>query len=393
MGKFKGRVGNLNEKPKRLAYTDKLIAIGDLHGNALKLIYTLIEEGIINDLSISNYHKLRDIYNKNVSQLRSYDLYLFSAIVNSFKIDNTRHLVLIGDDLADRGQNDYFTLLVLQKLHNENLKVNIILSNHTVEFLRDYERDKFTGKCTMSGSFVTSLKNMVYLIQKGLVKEKYVRDIVKACYIPKLKVLSYSSVSVNSVTIYTHAPVGFETIKFLNVCAQRLRRSTMEYNDSSPLRLANIINDINAAFIGMIGQGEGLVSKIDEQENTEIDCQQTPIPYFIMPLQRILWNRVLGGEFRAIPYSPAPYNVQFVHGHVGEQTFCIGDKVCKEVSQKLANIDNLLGKSLDHTRAVHSTWQASDTLEWVHAQKGDVPVIKIPVRASEYPQVTCSLRI
>lgn len=156
---------DLNICPRAINHPHSHVSIGDIHGNALKLIYTLIEEGVLH-LSPNQYGALRDIYYKSTDKLTSEDLAKFRQIITEARINKKRAITLIGDELADRGQNDYFTLLVLKKLHNENTDINIMLSNHSVEFIRDYEKEQFTGQYKLLAGQGASLKGMHTLIKK-----------------------------------------------------------------------------------------------------------------------------------------------------------------------------------------------------------------------------------
>jgi hypothetical protein len=152
------RSTNLHQLPEVINYHYTHVSVGDLHGNALKLIYTLIEEGVLElseeeqESSAHIYIKLRDIYNKPINELRVDDLAKFQDIINKAKVNKNKAVTLIGDELADRGNNDYFTLLVLQKLKEEQVNIEIMLSNHSVEFIRDYENKEFTGQYYLGSS-------------------------------------------------------------------------------------------------------------------------------------------------------------------------------------------------------------------------------------------------
>ena len=64
MHKILSRSANLNLYPHLLTEEElsPILAIGDLHGNALKLIYILIEESILKGVSEIDYQKLHNIY-------------------------------------------------------------------------------------------------------------------------------------------------------------------------------------------------------------------------------------------------------------------------------------------------------------------------------------------
>ena len=146
---------------------DVQYSIGDLHGSSQKLIYFLIQVGLL-EMDEINYKKMVDLYEKWGYQLLSVvvykqqqnqakfnildmkkeellsDLNQFKEILASAKVKGgPQHplIRLIGDEMADRGHNDYFTLLILEKLQQNHVPYEIITSNHGAEFMAAYERD------------------------------------------------------------------------------------------------------------------------------------------------------------------------------------------------------------------------------------------------------------
>ena len=129
------RAADLGKAPQPLenlnAYTH--VSLGDIHGNALKLMYILIEEGVLKVTS-EQYATLHRIYMIPVIKLTKEDIKDFENIVSILPINPQKAITIIGDELADRGNNDYFTLLILKKLHKAGLNIDIMLSNHSVEY-------------------------------------------------------------------------------------------------------------------------------------------------------------------------------------------------------------------------------------------------------------------
>ena len=117
----------------------------------------------------------------------------FNKILSNAKLNKQKSLILVGDELSDRGNNDYFTLLVLQKLRNEDFDVEIMLSNHSMEFIQDFEKPHMTGKARLGRGQARSLENLAKLIKQVLVDEKEVKQIVHECYIPTIRAIGYTT--------------------------------------------------------------------------------------------------------------------------------------------------------------------------------------------------------
>jgi len=330
------READLDRLPTRNTDNSAHVSLGDIHGNALKLIYVMIEEGVM-ELSddvdgmtaAMKYDALRDIYKKPVKQLDEKDLALFQKIINGTTVHKEKAVTLIGDELADRGNNDYFTLLVLQKLKIADVNIDIMLSNHSVEFIRDYEKTIFSGRSNLVGGQAQSLGNMQRLIAKGLITEKDVREIVDQCYKPMVKAIGYTMSPEGDITLFSHAPIGLETVKSL------ARKFAIEYNDSSPKALIHTIDAINQKMQASFGNKE-LATFIDEEGHTTAGV---PVPASSHPLHRLVWNRALGNELTTQPSGG--FKVSFVHGHIGDGEIL---KNGREPLPSHQNLDSSFGK-------------------------------------------------
>src|SRR5262245_54716215 len=105
------------------------ITLGDLHGNAMKLLYSLVRHGYINAIK-DDYNAFCKLYIKAPHTLTLNDINNFNALLDKMAMNPQAQgclVRLIGDVLADRGSNDYFTLKILEKLCKNNIEVEILL--------------------------------------------------------------------------------------------------------------------------------------------------------------------------------------------------------------------------------------------------------------------------
>lgn len=197
--------------------------IGDLHGNAIKLLFFLTCERIFS-IGEADYSQLVKIYQKSVEKLTQQDLTEFENIINGISITDRNTLIrLLGDILADRGKNDYFTLLILKKLSSEQIPFEVIFSNHDAEFLAAYKKDLLNGLSAFISTRLgdkqdSSLQSLAYLLNKKLIDPSVVRDMVQKHYANHVKLLSYSidyAGELPEITLFTHAPVNFGIIERL----------------------------------------------------------------------------------------------------------------------------------------------------------------------------------
>lgn len=225
------------------------ICLGDLHGNALKLIYCLIQEGFLSLEQEADYLALKKIYNTPCQQLTQQHIACFNQLIDAAKINKNLALTLIGDEFADRGNNDYFTLKVIRKLHQEHVNLEIMLSNHAMEFLFEYASGHFSGKQPFAYNQGQSMPSMKKLFDLSLVNEAEIRTWISQDYLPLLKAVGYQvELSQNRITLFTHAPVGLEVVAAL---AQELG---VAYDESSIPRLTASIDKINDNLLSHIEQ-------------------------------------------------------------------------------------------------------------------------------------------
>lgn len=80
------------------------VTIGDLHGNAQKLLYFLIKNGVLK-LSVSDYRQMSQLIKTNKKKLTTIKLSRFQALLNSAGVSDKALIRFLGDDVCDRGRN------------------------------------------------------------------------------------------------------------------------------------------------------------------------------------------------------------------------------------------------------------------------------------------------
>lgn len=125
---------NLEALQARRKHSEEVeITIGDLHGNALKLFHFLVCEGVF-QVSKSLYEEFVAIYNSS-TKLNDAAFQRTKVILSRLKVNKVKIVRLLGDEVFDRGNNDFLTLLILNKLKESNVPFEIMLSNHGFGFL------------------------------------------------------------------------------------------------------------------------------------------------------------------------------------------------------------------------------------------------------------------
>ncbi|VVC74973.1 hypothetical protein AQUSIP_02470 [Aquicella siphonis] len=231
------KIARLNEKAD--------VVFGDLDGNAIKFLYFLIREGIL-DLQPADYQKLVSIYQTPIERLSKAAISEFHHVVSNAKISQPLPKIhMIGDDLADRGQNDLFTLFIYEKLNKEKADFEVLHSNHGAQFLKQYDIGLDNENMTLyrgaHHSFGLSLHNMQDLLDRELISLQEVTGLVDQHYLPRLKLLSYI-VENDQLKILSHAPVDESRVKNLAALFG------VTYTEASAQDMAAMLDRINNIF-------------------------------------------------------------------------------------------------------------------------------------------------
>lgn len=297
------------------------ITIGDLHGNFLKLLFFLVKHGIITNITSDDYAKLTEIYNAKPDTLNAENLAEFNAILNKLEINNAATLRLIGDDLGDRGSNDYFTLKMIAKLRQANVSVNILMSNHTIEFVKARERNLSLAESELGYHQATSMYHLQKLIDAKLVTRDEINQLYDEIYKPNFKLIDYSLNGDNEITLYTHAGVGLEVIEGF------AKKFGVTYNDDTTRDLAATIAAVDDKFQEYVKSNTICSLYVNEKKADSINT----------PFEKLLWHRAF--QFRnyvaKCPTEQKGYQLNYVHGH---------DIYHNEEDKHIFNLDNNLGK-------------------------------------------------
>jgi len=331
------------------------ITIGDLHGNAMKLMFMLIKHGIATNISKEDYNRLVEIYKTPTKDLTKELLGKFNEVLAKIEFSSDSTIRLIGDELADRGNNDYFTLKIFEKLNEHKVPVEIIVSNHSIEFIEAYEKQgDFHAPMLSQGGHAPSMEKLQTLVETGIVTREEILEIAKKAYKPTLRAISYSLSEDNKeISIFSHAGIGLNTIKSL---AQKL---DVDYKDTTAVDLAETIDNINEQFQKHVQ---------NNTVNTLYTREKMYAGYFgysdlsDAPFEFIMWNRLYHHIDRPVVHSG--YNVNFVHGHDSSDP----------TKDNIYNLDNSLGKM---------EYMNKGTYTVLYSHKGEVALVKKPIKIEE----------
>jgi hypothetical protein len=342
------------------ALPHNVYTLGDLHGNAMKLIFILQKYGVL-ELKQSDFEALWKVYDTPIGILtkpENHDLTLrvfnkFDETLKRVKKNKPGLLVLIGDELADRGKNDWFTLLVLNALHNANIPFQIQLSNHSLQALAFFSGAR-TGMHLGEGQ-EASLHNCYFLL-KAFPELKPRLNELTTMYKTHLSLIGYqfNTDTENQLILYTHAPIDTQTIELV-----ALEFNILDLDLSTASGLVDCIDKINAKFSENIQKNHFIKNYIHaaayQKASQKSSITQTS------GLFELFWNRDLVN----FPRNPCDAIFKNIHGHIGPAA----SVKCYE------NLDNHLGKPAE-------TWLDSSggTVTAPAADEGSLRVYVAPLQ-------------
>lgn len=305
----------------------KKVAIGDLHGNALKLLYFLVEQRVVK-ISEQDFNDFVRIYliAENVYNVKFEHIDSFLSILSNISVFPINKILLIGDVVCDRGANDFFTLKFLEKIIIDGVNVEILISNHDVDFIEICEKDKTFDCFRLQPIHAMSMQDLEILIKNKLIERKEILSIFENYYKNCLKPISYQLHSENNeIMIYSHAAIDLTIIKAM------ADKVSVQYKDESPQALAGSIDAINLEFEKQYITKKVIHTLFDPKEmwkgyeNDQINGEEFPYVFAI-------WNRNYSELKR--PKLHNGYDVYYCHGHdLGEKS-----------TNNIINLDSMLGK-------------------------------------------------
>jgi len=340
------------------------LAFGDLHGNTIKLIHLLIMHGVLElGKGKDDYDKLIELYDKagkyknNAfpkgpsthfkvgSNLTRSDIEQFSLIVKRMKFNNKHSISFIGDELADRGFNDYFTLMIFNEMKLKGVDYEVMLSNHGAVFLKwcqsflnnsPYTDDDLKMLQSNQQDSLIRLNNILFLLDNN--EQKYLKKIIKEVYLPSLKIVScVYDYDEQLIINFTHAPTNYKILERIAIDLELLNAE----GDLRKLKPEEILNlyisinrmmhslDINSFISLLIDSVDEYLKSINKNVRAVPDKNKNELEF---PFGALLWNRNYLG-YNKHDLDLEKIESKWVCGHVGNKD-----------SQQLQIIDDDLGK-------------------------------------------------
>lgn len=233
---------NIEESPTRILPAAKVYTLGDLHANTLKLLHFLLISQTV-EWVCEGSETPKELYTRfaNLYYLNSPEFAHLQRLIQKLKLkENPPFIRLIGDELADRGRNDLYTLYLLDHLSNQGLKYDCCFSNHTSYFFGVFHN--YITFHTIPNRVDETYHSIVALyahLKHKFEPSEFHQLVVN--HLSHLTIISYGLIP-SGIIQYTHAPTSHHIAKYL---AKKLHTF---YTDTTPEALAFSIELINDEF-------------------------------------------------------------------------------------------------------------------------------------------------
>lgn len=307
------------------------IAIGDLHANPVKLLYSLLRHGVVT-LPKADYDAFVNLYKAACENrvLTPELLASYRAILSRVSLvpGAAGKVTLIGDETSDRGPNDLLILELLGRMQELDINYEVLLSNHGVEFVESYETARGFGNSLLMPQHRISMLGLHESITSGLVTAEEVKALIERAYKPSLKLLSYVvSDDSKEINIFSHAGIGWQSLEGL------CRHLEVPYLHDTVAELAATIDRINAAFATKrdLNQVHTLYNEAAMMTGYGGMAPLSPVAH---PVEFAIWNRFYEPACTDRTSAGHSYKVSFTHGHDSDDplpanTYCLDSNIGK----------------------------------------------------------------
>lgn len=251
---------------------------------------------------------------KESALLLSHSLLKLETILSKLKVIDHPPIIirLLGYEFSGRAGNDYLTLRLLQRLKkNSNVDLRIIYSIYNQALLTAFENYQEDGKATftyvsqLNEDQSRSLMGLKGLIDEDILKKEELFGLAETLK-SSIKLIDYS-LSDNTLSLFTHAPVFFEMVHTL------ANEFEVVYNDTTKEDLAETIDKINTQFRQKILKNQ-VRTYADNKVRYTFNMSDEDIQKY--PLTHLVGNRNNTGKnnnLKGRPYTLNDYHLIYFY--------------------------------------------------------------------------------
>lgn len=358
---------NFKQCPQRWdvgrASKDAKLVIGDIHGNAIKLLYILIAAGVI-DMKSEDYQRCVDLYYDHKHKDSAESAKEFNECLSKVRINpDAPDIHFLGDIVVDRGRNDQYTKEIFMQIFNQpngpqewhnqadhDVELGYHYNAATQSFYavgrgqnrqtHAYEPLDFKFNPQTGNSF----HQFIQLAEQTPALQSNADEFFRY-YIKRQRLVDTIEDQDGNLSLCTHAPIGQETLRALG---ELYGLDYPEFDEKGDVKqyhqdLKKFIDAVNECYLWHEASGDFYQQLEVEMRTRPAELQMTnngiPVTH---PLARLLWNRATNfgkpvGDKLIEPF-PKSAGIQFIFGHDGN------GKVPEQLKDSHLCLDDEMGK-------------------------------------------------
>lgn len=314
------------------------IAFGDMNGNSIMFLHQLVQTGMadIKQGKEADWDKLVDDIKKgNIDGFRE-------RLENVLELNNKdKKLVLLGDLLADRTYNDWFTLSILDYLHTAGQNFSVCFSNHDACFLEFYlankdksDQEQYISDRTQGLQHTVSPNHSLISLRDQLNHNPSHRPQFKAMTENYLTHLVIVDSSLDQRSLYSHGTITAEMMRDM------LKMAGLEEKEFSEMALQERINFVNSHFRSQAFTSLESFQQLMRIPEKNDDSDRNPFHAVIWSTGPFRDNQILMKDRDHAYFRPTPpmFIGRVVHGHTAD---------IRQKTQKKHKLHQLLTETLN----------------------------------------------
>lgn len=319
------------------------LTLGDLSGNTLLLLWTLLTAGIV-EIDENNYRNFIELcaeINKNNANavepsetgipgkgilnikklipLTIEQANTFDVVLAAIRLKNSNILLrLLGDELADRFDSDVLMIGLLYRLSVLAAPFKILASNHLHFFVENFLSTGSEDPAILAGGQGQgiSLLHLQASITAGTVQNEKIRQQVHAIYTTRLPLLDASIEDEKSMTLYAHAPFDLVGVEKAATALHIEMKEEYETTAEVALLIDEINEKFNAIYVIPYFSGSSDIPKLSEDAEN-FGYAGNPLGGLIQQKDFTKIKNPTPSRFRKISFT-------LVHGHMDEEALVHG---------------------------------------------------------------------
>lgn len=326
---------DLSTHPTVVTQQHSTVIIGDVHGNALKILHFLLKVGAVSwpnqdEAALDKEQLYQQFYNHYHASFSADSITAIRELIQKLQVNpKSPYLRFLGDELGDRGKNDLISLWLFKHLDQGGVEFENVFSNHVLKFYQEYQRYKSQRQGFKPAVIdcYRSLESLYQGLEQNWFDERELEDLLKIHQ--KHLAIVGCALHHGGLALYSHAPVSHDIAKHM---AEKLNTF---YIDDTPSHKAWSLFKIKQVFNQLLA-ADDFDRLFDKDIIYELSLEHAHSEA-LYPFENAIWNRKYESLKRETKHPEYTYLEFSAHGHD------VKDPLYGEAH--IACLDNIFGKA------------------------------------------------